>query len=87
MRRNVVSSLRRRAGVPMTRFDRLPPELRAWLKCAALPWSVRAVERIWERALREAQGDRAAALARLDAAEQAALTRDAARIWGPHYPA
>ena len=87
MRRNAVSSLRTRRGVPMARFDRLPPELRAWLKRAALPWSVRAVERIWKRALAEARGDRAVALARLDAAERAALRRDAARVWGPQYPA
>ena len=86
MRRNAVSSLRRRAAVPMARFDRLEPEVRSWLKRAALPWSVRAVERIWERALREGRGDRAAALARLDAAERAALMRDAARVWGPRYP-
>lgn len=87
MRRNAVSSLGRRTGVPMARFDRLEPEVRAWLRRAALPWSVRAVERIWARAMREARGDRAAALARLDAAERAALRRDAGRVWGPEYPA
>jgi hypothetical protein len=87
VRRNAVSTLGTRRAVPMARFDRLPPELRAWLKRAALPWSVRAVERLWERALREARGDRGAALARLDAAERAALRRDAARVWGPEYPA
>lgn len=87
MRRNAVSTLARRRAVPMARFDRLEPEVRAWLKRAALPWSVRAVERIWARALDEARGDRAAALARLDAAERVALRRDAARVWGPEYPA
>jgi hypothetical protein len=87
MRRNGVSTLPLRRGVPMVRFDRLPPELRGWLKGAALPWSVRAAERIWARAMAEARGDRAAALSRLDAAERAALRRDAARVWGPDYPA
>jgi hypothetical protein len=87
MRRNAVSTLRTRRAVPMARFDRLEPDVRAWLKRAALPWSVRAVERIWQRALREARGDRGAALARLDAAERAALRRDAVRVWGPEYPA
>ncbi len=86
MRRNAVSTLGRRAAVPMARFDRLPPEVRGWLMRAALPWSVRAVERIWARAMREARGDRAAALARLDAAERAALRRDATRVWGPAHP-
>ena len=87
MKRNAVSSLPTRRAVPMARFDRLPPELRGWLKRAALPWSVRAVERLWDRALRDARGDRAAALSRLDAAERAALRRDAGRVWGPEYPA
>jgi hypothetical protein len=87
MKRNVASSLGRRTSVSMARFDRLEPEVRAWLKRAALPWSVRAVERIWARAMREARGDRRAALARLDAAERAALRRDAAQVWGPQYPA
>jgi hypothetical protein len=87
MRRNAVSTLARRRAVPMARFDRLEHELRGWLKRAALPWSVPAVERIWERALPDARGDRAAALARLDAAERAALKRDSGRVWGPQYRA
>lgn len=60
----------------MAEFDRLPPTARRWLAQAALPWSARSVRRLWGRALRDADGDEAAALARLDRAEAARLTRD-----------
>jgi hypothetical protein len=86
MRRNVVTSLRRRRAPPMAGFDRLPPPLRRWLHHAAVPWSVDSVLRLWQRALAEA-GSEAEALARLDAAEARALARDAARLWGPGHPA
>lgn len=86
MRRNIVTSLRRRRAAPMRAFDRLPPALRRWLQSAALPWSVTSALRLWERALAE-EGSEAAALARLDAAEARSLARDAARLWGPEHPA
>lgn len=70
----------------MDRYDRLPPELRSWLAAAALPWSPRSVLRLWNRLLREARGDVAAVLARLDRAEQKMLARDCPRIWGDSYP-
>lgn len=71
----------------MDAYDRLPPELRRWLAQAALPWSPQSVVRLWTRALAGAAGDRATALARLECAETRRLAADAARIWGPGYPA
>jgi hypothetical protein len=78
MRGNVNSSLRRRPS-SMAEFDRLPPDLRAWLAQAALPWSVRSVRKLWHSAQRRygAQG----ALRYLSDLEARALTRDAPRIW------
>lgn len=62
----------------MADFDRLPPELRAWIAGAVLPWSARSVRRAWGRALDRTRGDRAAALALMDRIEAATLARDAA---------
>ncbi len=42
---------RQRARDPMREYDRLPPELRAWLASAALPWRPRSVQRAYERAV------------------------------------
>jgi hypothetical protein len=84
--KNLVTSLKRRQS-PMHAHDRLPPELRAWLHQASLPWSAASALRIWRQALRQTSGDAAAARARLDAAEARLLARDAARIWGPGHPA
>ena len=64
-----------RAGNPMAAHDRLPPDLRAWMINAALPWSASSALRLWTRALRET-GCRDAALARLEAAEKRTLARD-----------
>lgn len=86
MRRNLSTSLRRRArSDAMGRYDRLPAELRLWLAGAALPWSAASALRLWQRALNEAP-DLAAARRRLEAAEARLLARDAARVWGPGYP-
>ena len=84
--RNAVSGMRRSA-LSMRRFDRLPPELRAWLHQAALPWSVKSARKQWARALHRAGGDVAAARAMLDRAQARALARDARVIWGPDHPA
>ncbi len=86
--RNVATTLRRRrAGRPMADYDVAPPELRAWLAAAALPWSAASARRLHARALRAAGGDRAAALAALEARAARLLARDAARVWGPAHPA
>lgn len=83
---NLATSLHRRAkSNPMAAYDALPPDARRWLMQAALPCSARSVARLWGRALRDAKGDRAAAMARLDAAERRLLERDAPRVWGYNY--
>ena len=74
-------------GDPMRAFDALPPPARRWLAGAKLPWSARSVARLWARALREERGSVAAALARLEAAEQRLLAKDAPRVWGQGFPA
>ena len=85
--RNLATSLRRKTrSDPMRAFDALPPELRRWLASASLPWSARSVITLWQRALRDARGDRAAAIARIEAAQQRLLKRDAAKTWGRNYP-
>lgn len=67
----------------MAEFDRLPPAARRWLAQAVLPWSARSVRRLWGRALRDAGGDEAAALARLDRAEAARLMRESSVAQSP----
>ena len=78
MRGNVNSSLRRRPSC-MAEFDRLPPDLRAWLAQAALPWSVPSVRKLWSQARRR-HGE-TGALAYLSEVEARALARDARHIW------
>lgn len=65
---------RRREGDVMSAYDRLPPELRAWLAQAALPWSPRSALRAWRGALRRT-GCAEAAAARLSAIEAGQLAR------------
>ncbi|MBT9247249.1 hypothetical protein KM031_08215 [Gemmobacter fulvus] len=87
MSRNLVSPRARwRRGSPMARHDQLPAPLRHWLAHAALPWSLRSILPLWQKALRDT-GCETAALARLSAAEAATLRRDAAQVWGTDYPA
>jgi hypothetical protein len=80
MKANLASSLRRRAST-MQDYDRLPPELRAWLAQAALPWSVTSVRKLWAQAKRRYPSPDAA-LRHLTQVEQRALSRDAPQIWG-----
>jgi len=83
-----MTTLRRRirSRNPMQDYDRLPPELRAWLAQAALPWRSGSAHRIYARAMART-GDKARALAQLDAAERRLVARDAAAIWGERHPA
>lgn len=62
----------------MQAYDALPPALRQWLADACLPWSPASALKLWTRA--GGSRDPIAAAARLDAAEQAMLKRDA-RVW------
>ena len=68
---------RYRPGNAMAAHDRLPPELRAWLIHAILPWSASSALRLWTRALR-ATGCPNAARAKLEAAEALTLDRNRA---------
>jgi hypothetical protein len=89
MRRNLGTSIGLHAGrrAPMEAFDDAPPELRRWLATAALPWSVEAATRRYNRELRRCRGDRSAALARMDAREADVLAQDVRQVWGPDHPA
>jgi hypothetical protein len=69
----------------MAAYDRLPPDLRAWLAQAALPWAAPSTLRLWRRALRET-GCPKAAQARLSRAEAHTLAREAREVWGKAYP-
>lgn len=59
----------------MAAHDRLPPDLRAWLIHAALPWSAKSALRLWTRAIRTT-GCPIAARAKLVAAEAQTLVRE-----------
>ena len=76
--RNLRSTLTRRRcqGDAMAAYDRLPPPLRAWLAQAALPWSPRSAQRLWQKTLDRSRGDISAALAHLAQAEARMLARD-----------
>lgn len=75
-----------RTGNPMQDYDRLPPELRAWLARAVLPWRPGSVQKLYARAMART-GDTGRALAQLDAAEHRLIARDAASVWGATHPA
>jgi len=77
--------LKRRNEDPMRDFDRLPPELRAWVAAAALPWRPRSVRRAFERAVARSR-DRARALEELDRLQDRLVARDARAVWGQEYP-
>lgn len=87
MRRNLATSLKRRSrSDPMRAYDALPVALRHWLAGAVLPWSPTSARRHWQRALRAAGGDTAAAQEALSAIEARRLARDVAQIWGAEHP-
>ena len=66
---------RRRAENPMRDFDQLPPELRAWVAQAAMPWRPRSVQRAYRNALART-GDKDSALQELCRLEAAQLAKD-----------
>ena len=71
--------LRRRKEDPMAAYDRLPPELRAWLREAKLPWSANSCRTIWVKA-RKAGLSPEEALSRLDRVEQKTLERSGSAL-------
>lgn len=85
MRRNLATTLKGRTVTPMAGYDRLPSELRGWLREAALPWSAVSALRLWKRALAERNCPHHAR-ACLCSAEAKMLAKDAAAIWGPAHP-
>ncbi|MEM7188542.1 MAG: DUF6525 family protein [Pseudomonadota bacterium] len=76
---------RRRQTEPMGDYDRLPPELRAWLAAAILPWSPRSVRRAYQSALRRTRCPRLA-LGELDRIQQRSVQRDVRSVWGAEHP-
>jgi len=58
----------------MAAYDQLPPELRAWVRQALLPWSPQSCRRIW-MAARKAGLAKEDILQRLDTAEAKTLAR------------
>ncbi len=70
---------------PMREFDRLPPDLRAWIARADLPWRPRSVMQSYERALSET-GDKDAAFDALERLQRRLIAKDARKIWGETHP-
>jgi hypothetical protein len=60
----------------MAAYDRLPSDLREWLRQAALPWSPRSALRIWKSALKTHGSDKTAAQAYLSQLELKTLKKD-----------
>ena len=77
--------LKRRTEDPMRDYDRLPPELRAWLAGAVLPWRPRSVRRAFEFAVARTR-DRACALQELDRLQDRLVAKDARAVWGDAHP-
>ncbi|CUH79254.1 hypothetical protein TRM7557_02305 [Tritonibacter multivorans] len=63
---------------PMAAYDALPPELRAWLQGAKLPWSAHSCKKIWTSARAKGASPQEA-LERLNRIEDATLARDSRR--------
>nr|WP_221385013.1 DUF6525 family protein [Sulfitobacter undariae] len=72
----------RRAVNPMAMYDRLPTDLRVWLRQAVLPWSPRSALRVWRSALEKHGNDPIAAQAYLGQLEQKMLKQDSRKTWG-----
>jgi hypothetical protein len=84
-RGNTSLKLKQRNEDPMRDFDRLPPELRAWLAAALLPWRPRSVRRAFDRAVARTR-DRTRALEELDRLQERLVTKDAGKVWGQDHP-
>ncbi|MEM9012425.1 MAG: DUF6525 family protein [Pseudomonadota bacterium] len=76
---------KRRSEDPMQEFDRLPPELRAWLAEAVLPWRPRSVQRAFDTAFARTR-DKADAFQQLDRLQERLVAKDARKVWGQDYP-
>ena len=76
---------KRRAGNPMSDYDRLPSALRNWMAEAVLPWRARSVQVAYEKALAR-KGNEDMALKELDRLQDALIAKDALRVWGRAHP-
>lgn len=61
----------------MDAYDGLPPALRRWLAEARMPWAPASAKRAWRKAMLKSLGREKAALAYMDALEDARLAQDA----------
>ena len=78
MNRNLGKTLLKKKtakGDRMEEFDRLPPNLRRWLRNADLPWSPTSVKRVYLKALKST-GDYSTALSTLDTMQSRQLTKE-----------
>lgn len=88
MRRNrgaTTLKTRRHSRNPMGEYDRLSPQLRAWVASAMLPWRAATVQRAYDKALAR-NGDPERALGELDRIQRQLVAKDALRIWGADHP-
>ncbi|SNS91219.1 hypothetical protein SAMN05421757_104326 [Tropicimonas sediminicola] len=69
----------------MRDYDRLSPEVRAWLASALLPWRPKSAQRAFERALSRTK-DKAQAIDELDRMQETLIARDARKVWGENHP-
>ena len=76
---------KRSRGNAMRAYDRLAPDLRAWVANAMLPWRAGSVESAFAKALAKT-GSRSEALKALDQMQNRLLAKDGVRIWGDAYP-
>ncbi len=85
-RGNTTLKSRRRTGDSMRDYDALPPELRAWLASAVLPWRPGSARRAYEKALQRV-GSRQNALTELDRIQAKMIAKDGRKVWGDRHPA
>ncbi|MEM8787105.1 MAG: DUF6525 family protein [Pseudomonadota bacterium] len=69
----------------MRDYDRLPPELRAWLASALLPWRPRSALHMFDRVRARTQ-DTAHAIQEMDRIQNRLVGRDACQVWGESHP-
>ena len=74
-RGNTNLRVRRRKSNSFQEFDRLPEQLREWLRNAVLPWSSRSVQRIYQRVI-ATTGDVSFAIAELERLQELQLAKD-----------
>jgi hypothetical protein len=78
MNRNLGKTLLKKKtakGDRMEEFDRLPPNLRRWLRNADLPWSPTSVKRAYLKALRNSENCNIA-IAELDKMQSKQLSKE-----------